>query len=113
MREFRSHGSERGAVSNGRPYRDHYASYGLIGYTMKIIRGAARIARCHPRRQITLQTLSESFAEHVWSERLEDPNPFIDGFDCDKAPPIILPSARTCVPRLANAGSNVGLELHA
>ena len=27
-------------------FRMHYASYGLIGYTMKIIRGAARIARC-------------------------------------------------------------------
>ena len=26
----------------------HYASYGLIGYTMKIIRGAARIASSHP-----------------------------------------------------------------
>ena len=47
-------------------FRMHYASYGLIGYTMKIIRGAARIARCHPRRQITLRTLSEAFAEHVW-----------------------------------------------
>src|SRR5207302_3500285 len=68
-------------------FRMHYASYGLIGYTMKIIRGAARIARCHPRRQITLRTFSESFAEHVWSERLDDPNPFIETFDCDKAPP--------------------------
>ena len=34
-------------------FRMHYASYGLIGYTMKIIRGAARIAHYHPRRQIT------------------------------------------------------------
>ncbi len=31
-------------------FRMHYGSYGLIGYTMKIIRGAARIARSHPRR---------------------------------------------------------------
>ena len=94
-------------------FRMHYASYGLIGYTMKIIRGAARIARCHPRRQITLRTLSESFAEHVWSERLDDPNPFIETFDCDKAPLLTLPSARTCVPRAAGRHRSVGLELHA
>jgi hypothetical protein len=94
-------------------FRMRYASYGLIGYTMKIIRGAARIARCHLRRQITLHTLSESFAEHVWSERLEDPNPFADSFDCDKAPAITLPSARTCVPRMAGSNRGVRLELHA
>jgi hypothetical protein len=93
-------------------FRMHYASYGLIGYTMKIIRGAARIARDHPRRQITLQTLSQSFAEHVGSERLDDPNPFVETFDCDKAPPLTLPSARTYVPRAAGHRS-VGLELHA
>src|SRR5208337_5062511 len=56
-------------------FRMHYASYGLIGYTMKIIRGAARIARCHPRREITLRTLSQSFREHVWIERLTEPDP--------------------------------------
>src|SRR5205814_5406615 len=33
-------------------FRMHYGSYGLIGYTMKIIRGAARIARSHPQREI-------------------------------------------------------------
>ena len=94
-------------------FRMYYASYGLIGYTMKIIRGAARIARSHPRRQITLQTFSQSFAEHVWSERLDDPNPFIETFDGDKAPPLTLPSARTCVPRIAGSHRSVGLELHA
>src|SRR6202171_5466337 len=36
-------------------FRMHYGSYGLIGYTMKIIRGAVRIASSHPRREITLQ----------------------------------------------------------
>jgi hypothetical protein len=54
----------------------HYGSYGLIGYTMKIIRGAARIARSHPRREITLGTLAQFFREHVWIERLSDPNPY-------------------------------------
>jgi hypothetical protein len=80
---------------------------------MKIIRGAARIARCHPRRQITLETFSQSFAEHVWSERLDDLNPFIETFDCDKAPPLTLPSARTCVPCAAGRHRSVGLKLHA
>jgi hypothetical protein len=46
-------------------FRMHYASYGLIGYTMKIIRGAARMACSHPRRQITLRTLSQSYSDHV------------------------------------------------
>ena len=94
-------------------FRIHYASYGLIGYTMKIIRGATRIARHHPRRQITLRTLSQSYAEHVWSERLDDPNPFAESFDGGKAPPVTLPSARITP---LGFGSNRGqgrLELHA
>jgi TniB protein len=93
-------------------FRMHYASYGLIGYTMKIIRGATRIARFHPKREITLRTLSQSFAEHVWSERLADPNPFAESFDCANPPPLTLPSARTSVPRAAGGHRSVGLELH-
>ena len=89
----------------------HYASYGLIGYTMKIIRGAARIACSHPRRQITLRTLSQSYAEHVWSERLDDPNPFAETFDCEKAPPIALPSATACIPPGVASQRTVRLEL--
>jgi hypothetical protein len=94
-------------------FRLHYASYGLIGYTMKIVRGAARIARCHPRRQITIRTLSQAFAEHVWAERLDDPNPFTEKFDCDKAPPLTLPSARTSIPHAMGVHRTARLELHA
>ncbi len=94
-------------------FRMHYASYGLIGYTMKIIRGAARIARYHPRRQITLRTLSQSFAEHVWSERLSDPNPFIENFDSDKAQPLTPPSATSCIPKIARDRRSVRVELRA
>jgi len=93
-------------------FRMHCASSGLIGYTMKIIRGAARIARCHPRRQITLRTLAQSFAEQVWSDRLDDPNPFSEKFDGDTAPPVTLPSARTCVPRAGEHQHAMRLELH-
>ena len=94
-------------------FRMHYGSNGLIGYTMKIIRGAARIARCHPRRQITIRTLAQSFAEHVWAERLDDPNPFSENFDCGKAPPLALPSARAFIPQTLTHSTGVRLELHA
>ncbi len=94
-------------------FRMHYASYGLIGYTMKIIRGAARIACSHPRRQITLRTLSQSYADHIWSERLNDPNPFGERFDCEKAPPKVLPSATACTPSGAVVSRAVRLELRA
>jgi hypothetical protein len=91
----------------------HYASYGLIGYTMRIIRGAARIACSHPRRQITLRTLFQSYSDHVWSERLSDPNPFGEKFDCENAPPIALPSATACLPPGTGMRRGVRLELHA
>ena len=94
-------------------FRMHYASYGLIGYTMKIIRGATRIARCHPRRQITMLTLAQSFAEHVWAERLEDQNPFSNAFNWEEAPPLTLPSARPLVPNTAAKNRRARLELHA
>jgi hypothetical protein len=94
-------------------FRMHYASYGLIGYTMKIIRGAARIARHHPRREITLQTLAQSFQEHVWIERLSDPNPFLENFAGEKAPPLKLPSETACAPCLNAGQQGFRLELHA
>ena len=94
-------------------FRMHYGSYGLIGYTMKIIRGAVRIAGSHPRREITLQTLAQSFAVNVWAEHLDNPNPFLENFDYDKAPPLTLPSARTCVPNIPGNHRGVRLELHA
>ncbi len=94
-------------------FRMHYASYGLIGYTMKIVRGAARIAHYHPRKQITMRTLSQSFAEHVWSERLHVSNPFTDSFECDKAVPITPPCAAAPAPHLVSTYNTGRLELHA
>ncbi|MGB8480674.1 MAG: TniB family NTP-binding protein [Acidobacteriaceae bacterium] len=91
-------------------FRMHYASYGLVGYTMKIIRGAARIATHN--REITLNTLAHSFAEHVWAERLEDPNPFLENFDLGQAPPSRLPSEMTIGPRTLQP-LKFGRELHA
>ena len=94
-------------------FRMHYASYGLIGYTMKIIRGATRIARRHPRRQVTMLTLAKSFAEHVWAERLDDPNPFSNDFNGEEAPPLTTPSARPCVPSTTARNRRSRLEFHA
>jgi hypothetical protein len=93
-------------------FRMHYGSYGLIGYTMKIVRGATRIARCHPRRQITLRTLSQAFAEQVWTERLGDPNPFTEKFSLDNAPPLALPSASTCFVSAMGRNRRARIELH-
>jgi len=73
-------------------FRMHYGSYGLIGYTMKIIRGAARIASAHPRREVTMQTLAQSYAVNIWAERLDRPNPFLEDFDAERAPAVRLPS---------------------
>ena len=97
----------------GMAFRMHYGSYGLIGYTMKIIRGAARIAMHHPRREITLRTLAQSFREHVWIERLNDPNPFLENFDVGKAPPLKLPSEIGSAVSGQACRSSVRLELHA
>ena len=97
----------------GMAFRMHYGSYGLIGYTMKIIRGAARIAQLHPRHEITLRTLAQSFREHVWIERLTDPNPFLENFDVDKAPPLKLPSETAAAVSVRGCRSSVRLELHA
>jgi hypothetical protein len=77
----------------GMAFRMHYASYGLVGYTMKIIRGAARIAARRQDRKISLDILSDSFVEHVWAERMGEPNPFSVSFDPSTAPPVKLPQA--------------------
>jgi hypothetical protein len=94
-------------------FRMHYGSYGLIGYTMKIIRGAARIASSQPRREITMQTLAQSYAINVWAERLDGPNPFLENFDPEKAPPMKLPSETAVIPHTIGAHRSARIELHA
>lgn len=95
-------------------FRMHYGSFGLIGYTMKIIRGAAGLASSQPRREITLETLAQSYAVNVWAERLDGPNPFLDGFDPDKAPQVKMPSrATTGDPRIHGRHKAIRVELRA
>jgi hypothetical protein len=81
---------------------------------MKIISGAARLASSQPRREITLETLAQSYAVNVWAERLDGPNPFLDNFDSDKAPPVKMPSgATTGRPRIHGVRNATRVELHA
>jgi len=94
-------------------FRMHYGSFGLIGYTMKILRGAARIANSHPRKQITTETLAQSYAVNVWAERLGSPNPFLENFDMDRAPAVRLPSEITAIPSAPNRRKVARVELHA
>ncbi len=94
----------------GMAFRMHYASFGLVGYTMKIIRGAARIAAMYQDRKISLRTLSDSFAEHVWAERMGEPNPFDESFDPSNAPPVKMPQAAP--PQLIAHHQRPLIELH-
>jgi energy-coupling factor transporter ATP-binding protein EcfA2 len=94
-------------------FRLHYGSYGLIGYTMKIIRGAARIASSHPRKQITTETLAQSYAMNVWAERLDSPNPFLEDFDMERAPAVRLPSETKAIPSAPNRRKVGRVELRA
>ena len=95
-------------------FRMHYGSCGLIGYTMKIIRGAARIASSLPAPNITLEILAQSYAVNVWAERLDDPNPFLENFDPDRADPVKTPSRSTTVaPRRYDRCKATRVELHA
>jgi hypothetical protein len=95
-------------------FRMPYGSRGLIGYTMKIIRGAARIATTQPRETITLRTLAESYSVNVWAERLDDPNPFLENFDPENAPPVKMPSKTpTVFPQIRDMRKVARVELGA
>ena len=61
----------------------------------------------------TLQTLAQSYAVNVWAERLDCPNPFLENFDPEKAPPAILPSDVTALPHTLSTRSAARIALHA
>jgi len=94
-------------------FRMHYGSRGLIGYTMKIIRGAARVASSQPRREITMSTLAQSYAVNVWAERLDDPNPFLEDFDPEKASPEGTSTNVRVIPSQSASRRAASIELHA
>lgn len=95
----------------GMAFRMHYASYGLVGYTMKIIRGAVRIAASRGHRNISLDIISESFSQNIWIDQLGHSNPFTDHFNPDTARPIKSPQADPPI-LLVRANKHL-IELHA
>lgn len=84
--------------------RIHWASYGLIGYTMKIVRRAAKLARHARRREISLKDLETAFNQEIGTADLNGPNPFSNGFKVDAPPARLLPEPtdpiRSRPPRL-------------
>jgi hypothetical protein len=76
-------------------FRLCYASFGLIGYLMTIIRGAAEGARKAGKREIDRALLSAAYAKHVRGKDTRIPNPILaKGFDPGNAPPVVLPRDR-------------------
>jgi len=74
-------------------FRCHYASFGLIGYLMKIVRGAAELARDAKKKEVSEKMLSLAYEKLVRKKRSHYLNPFSDkDFDPKTAPPPIPPS---------------------
>jgi GTPase SAR1 family protein len=68
-------------------FRLHYASYGLVGYLMKIIRGAADIARAQRTEVITRKFLEKSYLTKIRIKDARMCNPFTASeFSPDNAP---------------------------
>lgn len=76
-------------------FRLHYASFGLIGYLMKIIRGAARIARKEGSNDVTEAMLAESYRRNVRGKEQLNPDPFREkAFTFETAPALVLPEEK-------------------
>ncbi len=68
-----------------------FASYGLMGYTMRLIRRAARIAGQNGTYAIGRETFSEAYMVEIWQDRPTHPNPFTEDFDINDAPWVEIP----------------------
>ncbi len=86
-------------------FRFHYASYGLIGYLMEIIRGAADLARSQKSRVITMSLLAKSYEARIRQKGARKCNPFtIPDFCADNAPPQLSPHEEAAARRAAIKG---------
>jgi energy-coupling factor transporter ATP-binding protein EcfA2 len=93
-------------------FRMHYASYGLIGYTMKIIRAAVKMARRRHTSEITLEMFARSFSQGVWDDDSTGPNPFSNEFNPQKSEPDrILPVAKEPDPPIKSRRRKSRLHL--
>jgi Cdc6-like AAA superfamily ATPase len=80
-------------------FRLHYASFGLIGYLMKIIRGAARLAREAETKKVTQEMLAQAYSKLVRGKKL---NPLRENaFNQKTAPQLVLPSETAAQKRLS------------
>lgn len=83
-------------------FRLHYACYGLIGYLMEIIRGAADLARLKKTRVITEETFADSFRGRIRRKDSRICNPFtIPDFCPENAPRQLSPHDQAVVKRAA------------
>jgi hypothetical protein len=57
-------------------FRLHYASFGLVGYLMTLVRGAASLARKRGTKEITKDLLAEAYRKHVRGKDTKNPDPF-------------------------------------
>jgi hypothetical protein len=74
--------------------RIHWASYGLIGYSMKVVRRAAKRARRAKVTQITLKHLEIAFNEEIGTADLNGAaNPFSNGFKVKEPPARLVPES--------------------
>lgn len=75
-------------------YRLWYASYGIMRYLMKIIRGACAIARLHRTRKITIEMLSKAYLRYVRRRNPKADNPITKpDFNWKTAPEMTRPVA--------------------
>jgi hypothetical protein len=75
-----------------RAFHLYYASAGIIGILMPIIRGAATIARNKRSRVINWDMISESYIANVRGKDHRIPNPFTSrNFVPEQAPPLVSP----------------------
>ena len=81
--------------------RLHYASFGLIGYLMKIVRGAARLARKAKTKQVSTDMLALAYEKEVREKDPRCPNPIsAPQFDLATAPPLVPPSDKAAERRM-------------
>jgi hypothetical protein len=82
--------------------RLHYASFGLIGYLMKIIRGAAGLARRAQTRKVSREMLALAYNKYVRGKNTRCPNPLAEEtFNPKALPPITLPGETAANRRMS------------
>jgi hypothetical protein len=78
---------ERSDLANQQIARSiFYATDGIIGYVMKLVRGALQIALKQSKESITIDMLAASFDKHVKQDKPGKVNPFINDFSLMDVP---------------------------